>query len=388
MLFKKKYNINNILFATLWVALGGAAIFLLMAAIKSKDSQRCKGIAINIHGASSNLFVDTNDIKDAITIQEKMNPVGKPIGSFNLKKMELELEKNIWIKAAELFFDNNEILQVSVHEREPVARIFTTSGTTFYIDEELDMLPLSEKFSARLPVFTGFPSDRKVLLPADSSLLLDIKNMSLAIRKDPFSMAMIEQVDINPQRIFELIPKIGNQVIVFGDAKNVQDKLDKIKLFYKEVMVKSGWNNYSVIDVQYANQVVAKRKGAADIAADSLRTKQLLQLIAERAKIEASDSLQTIQPDNEHNTVDSTMIQQSIQRDDSYEASTIKVEQPELSMIKNTVQLVKPEAIKKQDKPVTVKKPVSRVKKPAPAKNDTKHPKAVMPNKNDYAPIP
>ena len=45
-------------------------------------------------------------------------------------------------------------------------------------------------------------------------------------------------------------------------------------------MVKAGWNNYSVINVQYKNQVVAKRKGAEDITADSLRTLQIMQMIA------------------------------------------------------------------------------------------------------------
>lgn len=167
---KKRYGLKDILIATLWVALGGATVFLLVAAIKSKEAHRCKGIEINIHGVSNNFFVDKKDILAGITASEKINPVGKAIGSFNLKKMELELEKDIWIKSAEMFFDNNEMLQVTVHEREPVARVFSAQGTTFYIDEELAMLPLSEKFSARLPVFTGFPSDKKVLTKADSSL--------------------------------------------------------------------------------------------------------------------------------------------------------------------------------------------------------------------------
>ena len=42
----------------------------------------------------------------------------------------------------------------------------------------------------------------------------------MAIRKDSFSMAMIEQVDITPQRNFEIIPKFGNTIIVLGDARN------------------------------------------------------------------------------------------------------------------------------------------------------------------------
>ena len=206
-----------------------------------------------------------------------------------------------------------------VQEREPIARIFTTTGTTFYIDNDLTMLPLSDKFSARLPEFTNFPSDKKILSKADSSLLGDIRTISVALQKDSFSMAMVEQVDITPQRMFEMIPKIGNQLIVFGEATDVDAKLQKLKMFYKEIMVKAGWNNYSVINVQYKNQVVAKRKGAEDIAADSLRTLQIMQMLAAKAQQQANDSLQMIQPDNNRNTADSTMIQQSIQRDDNDE---------------------------------------------------------------------
>ncbi|MEI9934022.1 MAG: hypothetical protein WDM71_04060 [Ferruginibacter sp.] len=53
----------------------------------------------------------------------------------------------------------------------------------FTIDSSLRRLPLSEKFSARIPVFTGFPSDRIILSQQDSSLLRDVKSVSLAIQK-------------------------------------------------------------------------------------------------------------------------------------------------------------------------------------------------------------
>ena len=382
---KKRYNIKNILLATFWVALGGATIFLLVAGVRAKDAHTCKGIEINIQGVSNNFFVDKKDILNSIAASEKTNPVGKAIGSFNLKKMELELEKDVWIKGAELFFDNNELLQVTVYEREPVARIFTTAGTTFYIDEELDMLPLSDKFSARLPVFTDFPSDRKVLTKADSSLLNDVKTISLALQKDSFCMAMIEQVDITPQRLFEMVPKIGNQLIIFGDGNDVDIKLSKLKLFYKNIMVKAGWNTYSMINVQYKNQVIARRKGSEDIKADSLRTLQLMQMIAERAQRQADDSLQTIQPDNEKNTVDSTMIQQSIQRDDGYESPAVN-ELPGKGNIQNRpvpVNAFKPADVKKDGKPVP--KPVAKA---TTIKKDAQQPKAVMQKKNDYIPGP
>ncbi|MBK7433459.1 MAG: hypothetical protein IPI66_05780 [Chitinophagaceae bacterium] len=114
-----------------------------------------------------------------------------------------------------------------------------------------------------------------------------------------------------------MIPKIGKQVIVFGDASDIAGKMSKLKLFYRNVMVKAGWQYYSTINLQYKDQVVAKRWGAEDIAADSMRTLQLMQLIAANAERQASDSLQNRQSAVDNNMTDSTMIQQSIQRDDN-----------------------------------------------------------------------
>lgn len=379
---KKRYSFKSILIATLWVCVGAAATVLLVAGVHKKDTQRCSKVDINIKGAEKIFFIDENDVLKNITAVLGGEPLGKSTSSFNLRKLETELEKNIWVQNAELFFDNNNVLQVNVLEREPVARIFTASGATFYIDNSTLKLPLSEKFSARLPVFTGFPTDNIILSKEDSVLLQDVKLLSLAIQQDSFRMALAEQIDITAQRQFEIIPKIGNHIIVFGDAANAAEKFERLKLFYKNILPKAGLNYYSSINVQYKNQVVAKKRDAADFTADSLRTLQMMQLIAANAEKMASDSLLMLQQDNEKNTTDSTMIQQSIQRD---EANTIF----------NTDE--KPEPQEPSNKPVAAPKPVIQNPKPArpnvskpnpvkPKPNQLKpnQPKATMPKRNDY----
>ena len=387
-----------LLFA-LWLSIGAGTVVLLVAAIQRKDANECTGVDITIKGVSNNFFVDKNDIMNTITAITDGKPVGKSVGSFDLQAMEKTLQKNTWVKNAQLFFDNNERLQVNVLEREPVARIFTNSGTTFYIDSSRAMLPLSEKFSARLPVFTNFPSDKKVLLKVDSNLLRDILIISTAIQQDSFHMAMIDQVDITPQRTFEMIPKFGNTIIVFGDAKNAAEKFARLKLFYKKVVVKAGWNKYSEINVQYKDQVVAKRKGAEEVKADSLRTLQLMQMIAANAERMAADTLQVIVQDNEHNTTNNSIIQQSVERDENSVAGSAAEQQPspETKPVENSVPVAPaPVTIKKPiaapvNKPATViKKPV--LTKPANTTNnakpkvetkkpkaETKKPKLVMP---------
>jgi len=397
---KKRYSIKKILLALLWVSAGVATSALLVAAIHKNDAAKCKDVAIKIYGIETEeKFVDDKDVMNTIETVCGQNPVEKATGTFNLRQVETALEKSTWIKNAELFFDNNNVLQVKVYEREPVARVFTVNGASFYIDTALKMLPLSDKFSARLPVFTGFPTDNIVLAKEDSSLLDDIKNISLAIQKDSFRMAMIDQVDITPQRSFEMIPKIGNQLIVFGNAENAEIKFEKLKLFYKNIMIKTGWGKYSVINLQYKNQVVAKIRGAEDKTSDSVRTLQLMQLIAANAARMAEDSVQTIVPDNGNNTADSSMIQQSIQREDNSETSNAIISNP-LQPANNTPAVIPPAANPLPSakpiasKPVTAKSAVVKpkpatpnpppVKKPIVTKPGTDKPKAVMPNKNDY----
>ena len=331
---------------SVWLATAVGVIVLLVAAIKRKDAQHCSGISIAIEGVSNNFFVDKKDILNIINGIVGGSATGKATSAFDLKLLENSLQKDIWVKTAQLFFDNNNKLMVKVIEREPVARVFTTTGTTFYIDSSLTMLPLSEKFSARLPVFTGFPSDKIVLLPQDSALLKDILTVSTAIQKDRFTMAMIDQVDITPQRNFEMVPKIGNSIIVFGDATDVEEKFYKLQLFYKEVMVKAGWNRYNEINVQYKGQVVAKRKGAEDKSSDSLRTVQLMQAMAENTERLSNDSIHSIAADNENNTTSIDLIQQSIQRDDEHDAFARKRLSPQTDEAVKQAPGIKPAVIK------------------------------------------
>ena len=392
-------------FNVVWLAIGAGTIVLLVAAIKKKDAQHCSGVSITIEGVDNNFFVDKKDILNSITIEVGGNPAGKRVSAFDLRKLEAELQKDIWVKSSQLFFDNNNRLVVKVLEREPVARVFTTSGTTFYIDSSLTMLPLSEKFSARLPVFTSFPSDKMVLSHADSTLLKNILTASMAILKDRFGMALIDQIDITSQRNFEMIPKIGNTIIIFGDATDVEEKLKKLLLFYRQVIVKAGWNKYSEVNVQFKGQIVAKRKGALDISSDSLKTLQLMKAIAENTERQTNDSLHIIVLDNENNTTSVDIIQQSIQRDNEHGSEAIQKSQPQSFSTSLVPAVVKPlvSAIAKPaKKPVTIKpeiaKPAATVIKPKivvvqpPAKTtagDTKTPKAVMPkpikrNTNKY----
>ena len=311
-----KNKILGFFSALLWSVTGAGCITLLVSAAYKKDAKRCKGVEIDIAGVSNNFFIDKHDVYEIVKKFGGDSSLKKQIASINLRQIEKELEKDLWIKNAELFFDNNNVLKITVEERAPLARVFTTAGNSFYIDSSCMRLPLSEKFSARLPVFTGFTGTAAALSKADSFLLCDIKNLSSKIMADSFLMAMIEQTEITERRTFVMTPKVGTQLIIFGDASDADAKFKRLKLFYRNVIAKAGWNRYNTINLQYKDQVVAAVRGKEDVIADSLRTLQIMKSIAEDAARRSADSLQSFVQDSDKNSTDSSMIQHSLQRDE------------------------------------------------------------------------
>jgi cell division protein FtsQ len=260
----------------MWVAIGGGMLTLLIAAIGKQKRDQCKDYRIRIKGVQKNFFVDQKDVVKLLKAAAKGEVKGQKKSALNLQKMEKLIENNVWIKDAELYFDNQEVLHVSVTEREPVARVFTVAGKSYYIDKEEKRMPLSDKMSARVPVFTGFPE--KVLGKRDSILLHNVKDAATFILNDPFWMSQVAQVDITQERNFEMVPVVGNHTVILGDGENIERKFHRLFIFYKDVLSKTGFDKYKAINVQYAGQVVGiKNNGTKkDTAQLRLNVEKLL----------------------------------------------------------------------------------------------------------------
>ena len=285
---EKIHIIQKILARSCWVLLGIGTIILLGAAMTNKSLMPCAKVEITITGVHNNIFIDEKDVSNILADLYGGELVGKPMQTIDLSLIAMSLQKNVWVRKAEVFFDNNQVLWVNISEREPIARILSNTGNSFYIDTSNLKIPLSEKFSARLPVFTGY--NDSAATQNDTLLLKDINSISQYILNDTFWMAQIDQVVVTKERTFEMIPKIGNQVILFGTAERYQEKFHNLLLFYKNIMSKVGWNKYSTISVEYTGQVIGVKRGAEEVKMDSLKTVEIMKSILLKAQQQLSDT--------------------------------------------------------------------------------------------------
>jgi len=252
-----------------WMLAGSAVVVLLVGAIGIRNRNTCNGIRIAYTQPGGGRYVDSQQIVHLLKADAESRLTGAPLSSLDLNRMEDRLESDPWIRDADLYLDRGHILHMRIEERSPVARIFTRSGHSFYMDSLLNRIPLNPLYTDRLPVFTGMPVSIMGRQPGDTQHLAEVWQIVSYMRSDELAMAIVDQADFEPGTGYVLIPKLGEHRIVFGDAKDVGGKFRRLRIFYQQVMSRTGWNSYRQIDVRYRDQVVAIPSNGLPPTADS-----------------------------------------------------------------------------------------------------------------------
>ena len=299
---------KRILTMVLWSVVVVGCVTLLVAAIRRQNHALCKGIRISITG-SGRWMMDSVELRNILTDQHTRVIVGTPAEDISTRRLEKKIETSPWVKKAELFFDSKQVLWVRVTEREPVARLFTTDGLSFYVDTSGARLPLKDYFPVKLPVFTSCPLDRKVWTGADTLLAREVGALSLYLVAHPFWMAMVQQVDVRPDSGFDLVPTIGSAVVRLGDTSALDSKFGRLMVFYKDVLPRVGWDKYAALDVRFAHQVIGVKRDSGVAPVDTATAAALLRAMIDQGRTAMHDTLlrTTAAPRDVTPNIDSTL---------------------------------------------------------------------------------
>lgn len=276
------------MFLTLmWIAVAAGMVTIITAAMKVQNTSLCKGYEVRITGFEKDkLFTSEENIIKLLKAATKGNIKGQRISEFNLPGIEDLLEQSAWVYNAELYFDNMDILRVNVTERKPLARVFTNVGESFYIDEAGRQIPLSEKISLDVPVFTGYPN-KKIMNAEDSALVQNVIATASFISTDPFWSSQVSQIDIAYNGIkgwqLEMIPVVGNHRVQLGDGSDIATRFHRLFLFYDQVLKRKGFDKYQTIDVQYNGQVIGVKENYTKI--DSIQLRKNIESLLEQSRM-------------------------------------------------------------------------------------------------------
>ncbi|MBF0956984.1 MAG: cell division protein, partial [Alloprevotella tannerae] len=86
--------------------------------------------------------------------------------------------------------------------------------------------------------------------------------LGIFLRDNELWDKQIEQINVSEDHKLTLIPRLGDQVILFGSPDNIAQKFNNLRAFYEKVMPKVGWNKYSRINLENTNQIVCTKRTA------------------------------------------------------------------------------------------------------------------------------
>jgi len=166
-----------------------------------------------------------------------------------LKPLENTLKNHPMIETAEVYVTTNGTLKAQVKQKTPIARIHD-KNTYYYMDYNGTKMPLSQNFSARVPLVSGNLNDKNKS---------EINKLLKYIYDDSFLKKNIISVTIDKDNNVEMRNRIYDYTIDFGKPNKIERKFNNYKAFFQKASHDTLINKYKNINLNFTKQVVCTK---------------------------------------------------------------------------------------------------------------------------------
>lgn len=241
----------------------------LLAAIgfanNAQNALEVKSFTVSITNLSEgDPFLDEKEIK--LILSSKLDTfVGKESSAINLLEIEELIEMEPVVKNAEAYLGVSGALQLDVALKTVIVRIKPSDNNGYYLDKTGLVMPWVSSYTPRVLSLNGWINRYciETLPQLSDSARTDVMNKELYafanfVYRDEFWSKQLVQLYLNYDGDVELVTLIGEQKITLGSFQGGEKKLEKLNLYYEQVVNKVGWNEYEEVNLKFENQIVCK----------------------------------------------------------------------------------------------------------------------------------
>ncbi len=232
----------------------------------SKSGAVCEGIEVEfIRNMEEPLLTEDFVRQTLLDVSDQI--VGQNLRQVNFDRLEDALNDIPYLNHAVVYTTIDNRLKVRVTERTPIVRLIDENGTSALIDADGYLMPVSKVTPLRLPVITGsFRLEKSMVesnLHTSDSLvvpkLAEAYEMGSLINRDSLWKAQFQHLSFESNGDLIAFPQVGNHTIIFG-SERLEEKLEVLRIFYREGMSQEAWNKYKSINLKYKDQIVCTKK--------------------------------------------------------------------------------------------------------------------------------
>ena len=235
-------------------------IFLLLAVVGylvvaiwkfggQAEDRTCEGIRVEIIDSIPDGFITDEYVRSILT-RNKISPEGMKISEVSLEQIEQLMLEESHIERASCYYDAAGRLCIKVVPQQPILHVISQKGEDYYLSST-GLSMSTGTFNVDLCVATG-----NITKKFAAEHLLEFARY---IHDDLFWSEQIEQIHVVSPEEIELYPRVGQHVIELGSVNGFQEKLGRLRTFYREGLERVGWNKYKTISLAYDGQVVCTK---------------------------------------------------------------------------------------------------------------------------------
>jgi cell division protein FtsQ len=230
------------------ILLVSLVVFLYGFSNLKNRTQKVADISIEFE-QGDNLFMDYQMV-NKLLIQNGGTVKNLTKSVIDLHNLEAKIRSHPMVESASVFLTVDGFLKAKIRQRTPIARV-VVNNESYYIDRQAKSMPLSENFSARVLLISGYVKEQNNV---------EIQQLVTAILEDEFLKEQIIGVEIKPKNEYVLDTRVGDQKIILGKIDNLDQKFKNLGSFYIKTMADSTIYKYDSINLKYNKQVVATNK--------------------------------------------------------------------------------------------------------------------------------
>lgn len=234
-----------------WGFLIVACIALLVLWVWSTgrfNQQQIGNIHIEIESGGTPAMITGKEILRHLK-NEEVTINGVEVGKTDLHVIEQTLAKFPFVRESRVYPDHNGRIYIEIVQRTPILRVNPERGEPYYIDGSGSHFPLSDLYSADVPIATG---------DIDDEMSTKLYTLAMYVHESVLWKRSIEQIFVSGRGDISFITKLGSHQVIFGDTDRMKAKFDKLEKFYRRALGKVGWDTYRTVNVKYKDQVVCK----------------------------------------------------------------------------------------------------------------------------------
>jgi len=250
----------------IWIIAGAGVILLLSFSKKNHNQATCSDLSIHIDYPGSDTLLRPDQLRKLLQTQCG-DFKGKTVNSLDFARINKVLGSLGQVVQTGAYSDMEGKLHIYVRQREPIMRLYTQSQKDYYADPDGILFRVASGNAGHVIIANGHIPDietrGKSLISIDTlrngELIRNIFLLYEKIQNNELLYPMIEQIYITDKQEVELIPKVGRQVILFGSFRDMEEKIIKLESFYRQGMMKEGWDKYKSINLKFKDQIVCSK---------------------------------------------------------------------------------------------------------------------------------